>query len=450
MVTAPSPPKTKAKRRFAGAFAQTFGQRLLTLLVGVATAVLLARVLGPDGRGQLALAVLLLTFLHAFCTLGMPGANVYFVGRGDVRLRSAFRGSLLLWLPCSLAALLVGFAVASLGDAILFPGVEPLLLVLAVLCFPLGLMHSLVMSLLQGQERWGPYNAILIVESVLRLGATAAALLVFEAGAVGAMYAHIASTLLLLLLDFALLDIAGNDTGSPSLGAREYASRCWRFGWKLQLNDALNTLNYRVDQYIVNLLASPAATGIYAVAVTIIEKVWLVSSAAATVLYPRLASLHDDEEARRRLTPEVTRLVLLVTLPTCVGLGFLAEWVVVLLFGAPYAEAAVALRWLIPGVLVMVVAHSTSVDLNARGRPEHNLVTGAVVLVLNVGGNLLLIPRYGIAGAAIATSFAYLINMSLKLTIYRRLSGNTWGSMLIVRGEDVRRAASMLRGGLRR
>ena len=74
-------------------------------------------------------------------------------------------------------------------------------------------------------------------------------------------------------------------------------------------------VNYRVDLFFVNLLISPATAGVYYIAIQLGESMWMISKVVSTVLLPRLAELHGEEQTRLELTPLITRLVFCFTPP---------------------------------------------------------------------------------------------------------------------------------------
>ncbi|MDX8399669.1 MAG: polysaccharide biosynthesis C-terminal domain-containing protein, partial [Gallionellaceae bacterium] len=84
-------------------------------------------------------------------------------------------------------------------------------------------------------------------------------------------------------------------------------------------------------------------------------------------------------------------------------------------------------------------------DLAARGLVGINLALGVFVLLVNTLGNLLLIPSYGIAGAAIATSFAAVANLVLRLIIHQRITETRWWRFLLILPEDFQRLKMALR-----
>jgi O-antigen/teichoic acid export membrane protein len=74
-----------------------------------------------------------------------------------------------------------------------------------------------------------------------------------------------------------------------------------------------------------------------------------------------------------------------------------------------------------------------------------NLVLAIGILVVNLTGNLLLIPAFGIVGAALATTTAYISNLMIRLILQKRLSGIIWWQVLIPMPEDFQRIKSIMK-----
>jgi Na+-driven multidrug efflux pump len=92
-------------------------------------------------------------------------------------------------------------------------------------------------------------------------------------------------------------------------------------------------------------------------------------------------------------------------------------------------------------------------DIAARGKIIINLYLGIVLLVINVVANLILIPPYGAAGAAGASSIGYLADTSIRLYLYTKMSGNPWYAQLIPQKHDwvlLHKGTRMVHGRLRR
>ena len=424
----------------------TFLRQGLGLVLGLALAALVARTLGPDGQGKYALAVLLVTLVLTIFNLGVPAANVYFLGRGEVSVAAVLRTNVRISLLLGAAGGMAGaFVIFFLADS-WFPGVPEPLLWIALVGFPFALLQSFFVSLLQGLQDFNRYNLVLLVQPFLALALTALAVLVFDWGIAGALAAYVVS----LAIDLGVAWYAcrrhlratePRTAGAPS---DRYAARCVAYGWKALIGGNLAFFSYRSGHLLLNYFINPASTGVYAVAVAIAEKIWMLSLAVSSVLLPRLSELHTDEAKRRRLTPLATRTVFAASCVVAIVLFAGARPLIVYLFGAVYEEAVGALRWLLPGVLMLAVAKGVGNDLAARGRVDINLGVAAAVVAVSIVLNVVLIPRYGVDGAAMAATFSYGLNMIIGLVIYRRITGNRWYTLMVFQRRDF----EMLRGKL--
>jgi O-antigen/teichoic acid export membrane protein len=106
----------------------------------------------------------------------------------------------------------------------------------------------------------------------------------------------------------------------------------------------------------------------------------------------------------------------LVIQTVCAGALFVfAPKVVSVVYGARFGSSVVAVRWLMPGAVMLGAQTVISNYIASRGRPRSVLVAWAVGAALGVGLNLLFIPAYGIAGAAAVSSLAYTVILALHL-----------------------------------
>jgi len=187
-----------------------------------------------------------------------------------------------------------------------------------------------------------------------------------------------------------------------------------------------------------------AAAGVYVIAVALVEKLWLVSQAVSTVLLPRLSQLSSEEGKRKIITPLICRWVLLVTLVGGLGLAVIVYPFTLLVFGSDYLGSVLPALVLLPGIVFVSGARVLANDIASRGRPELNMYVSAITMVCNVIGNLLLIPLYGLAGAAMATTIAYSLTLVLTLLIYTRFTSNRWTDSLFLKPSDIRMVMSAI------
>jgi O-antigen/teichoic acid export membrane protein len=152
-------------------------------------------------------------------------------------------------------------------------------------------------------------------------------------------------------------------------------------------------------------MAGARDTGLYAVAVRPVDFLLMLPGVAGTLLFPRIAASEGRESVQ--FTAKVARHISLIMGAACASLAAVAWWIVPLLFGAAYQDSVLALWILLPGVWCMGVQSILANDLSGRDYPRVLIGVWAVLLVTNVGLNLIWIPRFGIAGAAASSLVAY-------------------------------------------
>ncbi|MDD3653283.1 MAG: sugar transferase [Desulfotomaculaceae bacterium] len=415
----------------------TMLRQIVAALMGIGLAVLLARTLGPQGNGTYAMTILLPTLLANLLNLGIPSANTYYIGRGNISVQSAFDTNIRLWFILSVLGALLALLVIKVSGESLFPGVPKVFLWAALILFPLELVQFFLKSLLQGAQDFRRFNLVSLVTPAGTLIFAVVAVQVFHLGVPGALLSFGLGYLLGLLFTLGAVRTHFYVTDQTKQDAN-YVKQCLGYGWKAHLSNILTFINYRADLYLVNLLLNPIDTGIYVIAIQLAERLWMLSQAVSTVILPRLSELDHDEDSRKRLTPIVARWVFLVTIIAAGIVALLITPLIEILFGSQYLPAAGAFIWLLPGIVLFSFSRVLANDLAARGRPELNMYTALLIVIVNVLANMLLIPKIGIKGAALATTIAYSCNAVVNLFLFVRISGNKWWEAVFFNRSDLK------------
>jgi O-antigen/teichoic acid export membrane protein len=215
-----------------------------------------------------------------------------------------------------------------------------------------------------------------------------------------------------------------------------------RFGSRSLLGTVAERLQFRADAFLVNAFLGVRQTGIYSVTSGLAETLWYVPNALGTVMFSRAVDPHSDAG---RIAAVLTRTTIAVALVTAIPAWILGPRLVRFVYGPQFADAGVALRLILPGVVAYSVVAVLSRYISGRGRPG----TGTLILVfglaVNIGANLALIPAYGIRGAAAASSLSYIATALVTLVVFHRLSGRGWAETLVIRGSDVMALGRALR-----
>jgi O-antigen/teichoic acid export membrane protein len=431
--------------RFVRDSASVFATQLVVTALGVGTSVITARMLGPHDRGLFQLLVLLPTTLANFVKFGIPQANVYFVRREGASIDDIASNS--VWFALVLGGVLA--IVAYLGrDWMIAPFLReaPPATVIAVLALcPCVLLQAFFLGVLQAEQRFREFNIQQLLPAVLALLGMPLALVWLRAGLVGAI---VTQTVIAIAVT-AWLAVRVHRTARFRLGwNRRLARGMLTFGGKSYVQTLASTLHFRVDQYMIAMFLDPAQVGLYAVAVNLTNLLLKVPDATGTVLYPRIAGA--GERAAHAETSAVCRHTLFVMMVAALGYVVGGPLAIRLLYGQAYVGAIPALLLMLPGIVMISLYLLLTRNFTSRNRQQVNIVAAIAALAINVGLNCVLIPRWGISGAAISTAVSYSVAALILLVMFVRESGYSVADTVLVGraeiGWYVRRARGLIAG----
>jgi O-antigen/teichoic acid export membrane protein len=411
----------------------TIVSKVLTLVIGVGTSVLIARALGPEGKGVYAMAMLLPTLIVTLSHLGIGLASVYYVAQQRYPCKEILGNNIILAAVISGIGVSGGLIVSVFFGQAIFAGVAKGYLLLALAIMPINFFFVYLENILLGTQRIKKYNYLSILHTVLFFSLIVLSLWVLKISVVGAILAGILAWLLTdVVLFLWVREVAG---GVSFKWNREYIKQASTYGIKAHLGNILGFLNLRLDMFLVNAFLNPVAVGFYSIGVGLVEKLWLISQAAGTVLLPKVAA-EMDEQRRKEFTPLAARTVLWITALGALVLVFLSRWIVVLLYSEDFLPSVNALQALLVGIVVLGPGRVLANDIAGRGRPMLNTYVGMPTLVTNLILNVFWIPRYGITGAAWASTVSYSLTLVARLFLYCRISGNSWTKVVFPQRGD--------------
>lgn len=443
-------PRHRSPAAVAGRGAEEFGRNSLNVIVGrivlaatvFATSLITARWLGPGGRGEYSVALLVASVVAIVFDL-FSSSSVYFSARADFPRPRILANTVALALLSGTAAFLICLGLLPVHGS-LFGDVPSGYLVIALAAVPAGLVISDVSGIMRSVGDFFGYNAALIAQAAVPLVLLAVVLIGLGGGAGAAVAASTVGTAIVSLGAVARCRrLVGGIEWQPD---PTFARRAASYGLRAQPGTLLAFLGYRIDVLLVNGYLNAAAAGFYSVALATAERVQTIGEAAGTVLYPHIAA-ETVEERRARLTPIVARTVLWMTVVLAVALFTVAHWLVVLLYSNQFEPAIRPTEILVLSMIPSAVQRVLSADLSGRGLPILNTYVAAVSLTANVVLNVLLIPRYGTSGAAWSSVVSYSVAGILTGALYVRVSGNSVAGVLLPHPDDLvllRRVAGSL------
>lgn len=367
----------------------------------------LARLLGTSDLGIYAQAYAILSLLQMVAMGGLHTGTMRFVSmhRAAAGNTGAVRGTIYLGLGTALATSMVlglalHFAAPWLADSAFNEPRLALPLSYVALTLPAATFAGVALGATQGFRTMRASAGIgLILEPALRLGLTIA-LLALGRGLSGTMEALVVSNLIAAALAARYLRrLTGSGGPAPVYEVR----RLYNFSSVSWLGSLANSGLAWMDTIILGLYLPSAQVGVYSVATRLVVFASLIQTAINTSLGPRIADLYQRREhvALERAYRAAASWTVRLALPAFALLAIFPRELLSI-FGPEFAVAAAVTIVLALGKLIDAVTGPCALMLNMSGRPLLNTINNLLVLVLNGALNVLLIPRIGLMGAAVA------------------------------------------------
>lgn len=387
-----------------------FVTKLAVYPIGFISSVIVARILGPEDRGIYTYLLLLTSFLLPILTFGIGGGITYYISSKEnkpdavfvtVFLTSIFFGFLItgiifiLWYFQKLGAT---------GNRIQL--LDLLLLLGAVVS---NTVFFFVSRMLTGDSKFTALNWLTIAQGLINPVLLLILVWIFGLGLHGASASLFAINTIICIASLVFAVRSYNLYFGLDL---QFIKKSFRYGIKGWLGDMAVRANLRLDQILLGAAVSASALGIYSVAVMLVELIWIIPDAIGPVLFNKIAAEKDINE-RINLTNKINRI--LIGLSVVIGvLLFIGTYFIILPYGygKAYDGVVMPLLLMIPGSILFIIAKVITKLLSGSGKigaTSTAMVIGSLMTILFY---FLLIPRYGLIGAALGSSLGY-ISVSL-------------------------------------
>lgn len=402
--------------RFLRDVAATTLVQAALLPLSLATSVVIARSLGPAGKGEYTSIVAISEFALFFGAQGIGKAIVYLIPRHRDEERALQATTMVLSVVAALAVAggLVAFSLA------VMPSVLPTLPVtLSLFAIPLAgatVLRTSLEGLLRADHRNLPVNAAAIVFSagVLLL------VLFWTIGSRLTLTWALAGRVISLGCTVALLGWYLRRLPWRRLWRADGASvrRIARYGGPYALISLTQNLNYDLDVLLVQGMLSSRDVGIYSIGASTAELLWALPFAVGFVLLPMVAGNRDAEGAAAGAAA-IARRTLLLTAAGAVALAALCGPLIGLMYGSRYTGAVIPTLILLPGIVANVWYQVLGGFLLGRGLTGAVLAATTAGIASNTIINVVVIPRLGIDGAALASTISYSATSLLIVRAFR-------------------------------
>jgi O-antigen/teichoic acid export membrane protein len=414
-----APAALQSRRKLVVDIATTFGARFVGLPLALVSSILLARSLQPSGRGVYATVTTVGDLSLVLGTMGISTAAVYYLARETdalERTRSTVLG------VCALIGVAISAALAAAAAIAAFALHAPAAGWALVAVAPIGMVslgRAALDSFFRAEHLIGTINVAAVISSASFLAFIGVAVLgrgLSPAIAVALRVGSVAAGIVVLAVAARSFRLT---IPRPRLHAPTVRVLL-AYGLPYAAYSIAQNFSNRLDYFLVRLFNDASAVGVYSISVTQGELLWILPTAVGFVLFPRVAALvGTDAERAAAETAFSLRWGALVTACGAIVLALIATPLTRIMYGNAYLPAVTPLRILLVGIVASSFVQLLSSLLLGSGRLRLLILTTSVGLAINVSLNLVLIPHYGINGAACSSAVSYSV-VGLLLTMVAR------------------------------
>lgn len=395
-----------------------FFDKVIRMIGGLLVGIWVARYLGPETFGKLNYAIAFIGLFGSFAAFGLQAIIVRELVGNNLRMREILSSAFLIQIICAITAYIL------CNIAVLLLRSDDQLIRILVACLGLILIFRASDCIRYYFEANVESKYIVWVEnSVFILGSLARIVLILN-------NADIFGFAILMVLES--ISLAGlflllyrKKTGSVIL-PQYYAElflKLIKDSWPLMLSTVTVMIYMRLDQIMLGELAGDSSVGIYSAAIRISEIWYVIPTIISASLFPSLVAQHQENKKSFNKNLQL-QYDIMVYLSLCIAIPvtFLSSEIVGILYGLAYegaAEVLVVHVW--TGVFVFLGVASQQWFI-AEHKERLALYRTAAGMIVNVGLNLLLIPKYQAVGAAWAT----LISQAIAALFFDLVNKETW------------------------
>ncbi|MFH1358681.1 MAG: flippase [archaeon] len=379
--------------------------------------IIIARSFGAEVYGLYSLAMMVTGILIAFSALGL-GAGIlryfsYYRGKKETsKIKYILRSSSKILILSSIFFMLFQFFSAEFIAVNLFHD-ESLILYLKwfSITIPLLTIGYIFIYALKSFEKtnWSSFsenisqNLVQFIFIVL--------LIFLGLREISIMFSHIAGAAFLFIIGFIICKYKLPEIfKSYKLNKKEKSKvrkELFNYSWPLMLFTIISSFFYWIDTFAIGYFQNTLEVGLYNAAVPIVSLLYIAPTIFVQLLFPLITKEYAKKNYNtiKELSKQVTKWILILNLPMLAIMLLFPGTILNILFGAEFVTTATenALRLLAIGVFFPATLFISNNLISMAGKSKTILLNMVVVAIVNIVLNILLVPKYGIEGAAFST-----------------------------------------------
>ena len=426
---------------------------IVAIPLNVIISIFVARILGATGKGSYDLILSTTSLFSIVLGLSLKSGIIYIVASKNINVIKLFP-KLILFATCQ-SLIAMGFLVLikDYDVAVAFIPVE--LSFFSTFLVPLLLfaltINGYLDSILIGLKENIILNNINFLNKIILLllfsiGTTVIYFFNLTVNPISFLvFNFIALAIGVIILDqYIRKKIRPNNLNKKTIESKNFQS-IFNYSLPCYLGNLFQFCNYKIDIFIVSFFTSTAQLGMYSLAVSLAQLIWMISNSCATVLLPKIATIKHNEHQAIAYTAQITRIILFLSIITSICLAIFIYFMLPILYGNNFQGSIPPFMLLLPGIVIFSIARILGSYMAGIGKPKINTIASSLGFISTIIFDIILIPHYEIIGAAISSSISYTISTIVLIVFFIKKSRIKINYLFILQAKDISLCISILK-----
>lgn len=413
----------------------TFFTKIVLFLLSIVSSVIVVRLIGAEGKG---IVSVFQTFFNMVSTITYfsIGTGLVYYGLKENKLESYYDAGVNYSLILSTILLVLGLLFKDTIQNLYFKEIPEVYIIFGLGLFYLNTLFFITQSYSRARKRPFVYNFSNFLENVVYVITVIIYWLwIKNVSALDILIAHALGKIVSVAYTYIALKIA------PKIRFKNLTNmiKMLKFGAKEHIGVISQNLNLRLDILIMGALLAKEEIGYYSIAVMIAQLVWYIPESVTVFLYPKIAG-QKSLDISENITIQANRITLFVSIIIAITIFITGRFVIPAMYGEDFSAALLPMNILLIGTVGLSMQKVITKYFSGIGKPLITSYTAIIGLIVNLPLLYYLIPKYGIIGAALATTITYFLMGIISIILFQKLSNNKFSvsDVIIIKYSDIK------------
>ena len=421
----------------------TLGARIILLFLSLLIGIIVARTLGPSGKGLLAVVLMVGTTILHLSNLGINHFNTYAISNKSVEKKyiigNSFWAGLIISIICFLVVLIL-----ALNFSLFFHNIPRSYLLLYLISLPFIFWSNFFYAILTGEQKFRKFNIFTIIAQAINLVGIVFLLLIFKLSVFYALIWYALVNVINALLPMGFVFLKDGFHFNFDL---KVLKKSLNYGVKICLTGIFALLILRVDLYMVNFFKGMTEAGFYSLASSFGDIFLILPFSIVTVIFPKI---NAEGGTKKESIAKYSRISLFLVFLIAIGTLLFIKPIIGLLYGQVFLASVKPIILLLPGLIAWSGITVLGRYFFSIGYPLKLTISWFLVALLNIILNFIYIPQYGMIAAALSSTVSYILALGFHYYFFHKETGLGVYDVFVPRRAEIKSIFGRIIGFLRK